>query len=136
MITIAVLAVIVSIAAPSISTQLANQRNKATLSTLENALKEAKAESMIRRQEIEFSYDNNGTSTGTIKIESDDEVIATYQYDAKSTISSTDDEIDFKPSKTADAMVFTVCDTNTAISNRQISVSAIGIITSKLGGTC
>ena len=41
MVTIAVLAIIVGIAAPSISTQLANQRVKSTTATLANALKEA-----------------------------------------------------------------------------------------------
>ena len=56
MVTIAVLAIIVSIAAPSISTQLANQRVKSTAATLENALKEAKAESVIRRQPLALSY--------------------------------------------------------------------------------
>lgn len=51
MVTIAVLAIIVSIAAPNISTQLANQRVKSTAATLANALSEAKAESVIRRQD-------------------------------------------------------------------------------------
>ncbi|HAR76075.1 MAG TPA: pilus assembly protein, partial [Psychrobacter sp.] len=41
MVTIAVLAIIVSIAAPSISMQLANQRVKSTAATLANALSEA-----------------------------------------------------------------------------------------------
>ena len=41
MVAIVVLAVIVSIAAPSISTQLANQRVKSTTATLINALREA-----------------------------------------------------------------------------------------------
>ena len=41
MVTIAVLAIIVGIAAPSISTQLANQRVKSTTATIANALKEA-----------------------------------------------------------------------------------------------
>ena len=68
MVTIAVLAIIVGIAAPSISTQLANQRVKSTTATLANALKEAKTESMIRRQNLTFSYNNNGTSAGVINI--------------------------------------------------------------------
>ena len=57
MVTIAVLAIIVSIAAPNISTQLANQRVKATTATLVSALKEAKAESVIRRQSITLVVD-------------------------------------------------------------------------------
>ena len=137
MVTIAVLAIIVGIAAPSISTQLANQRVKSTTATLLNALKEAKVESVIRRQEVKLSYNNNGTSSGTIKIKDNSlGTSVTYQYDAKSTIKSADDEINFKPNKTAEEMTFIICDSNTSIAPRQIVVSAIGVITSQLGGTC
>jgi len=139
MVTIAVLAIIVGIAAPSISTQLANQRVKSTTATLANALKEAKAESLIRRQEIEFSYDNNDTDeAGTLTFESDDAVITTYQYSAKSTISSNDDEIKFKPSKTVDAMVFTICDSNTNATPRQVAITSVANITARtnVGATC
>ena len=69
MVTIVVLAVIVSIAAPSISTQLANQRVKSTTATLINALREAKAESVIRRQPVTVSYINGNRSNNIINIE-------------------------------------------------------------------
>ena len=135
MVTIAVLAIIAGIAAPSISNQLANQRVKSTTATLSNALKEAKVESMIRRQEVELSYDNNA---GKIELEDDNSTFATYGYDAKSTINSdnNDSNIKFKPNKTADAVTFTICDDNESVSPRQIIVSAIGVITTQLGGTC
>ena len=132
MVTIAVLAIIVGIAAPSISNQLANQRVKSTTATLANALKEAKVESMIRRQEVELSYDNNA---GNIELKDDDSTFATYQYDAKNTIKATGD-VKFNPNKTADEMTYTICDSNTAASPRQITVSKIGVITGQLGGTC
>ena len=136
MVTIAVLAIIVGIAAPSISNQLANQRVKSTTATLVNALKEAKVESVIRRQEVELSYDNNGSNTGKIELEDDDSTFANYGYDAKSTIDSDNNNVEFKPNKTADAMTFTICDDNKSISPRQIVVSAIGVITTQSGGTC
>ena len=63
LVTIVVLGVIVSIAAPSISTQLANQRVKSTTATLINALREAKAESVIRRQPVTVSYINDAESS-------------------------------------------------------------------------
>ena len=63
MVTIAVLAIIVGMAAPSVSTQLANQRSKSTAATLENALKEARAESMIQRQNITVAADASGNIT-------------------------------------------------------------------------
>ncbi|MBP2279380.1 type IV fimbrial biogenesis protein FimT [Psychrobacter sp. PL19] len=141
MVTIAVLAIIVSIAAPNISTQLANQRIKSTTATLTNALKEAKVESVIRRQVLTLSVNNNGTALGTIIIRDPGldqklNIVATYQYDSKSTINSTQSSIEFKPSKTTNERTYTICDSNTSISPRQIIVSTIANITNKLGGTC
>jgi len=136
MVTIAVLAIIVSIAGPNISNQLANQRVKSTTATLLNALKEAKVESVIRRQDITFSYDNDGDNAGTIEIENDSDTIATYQYGADSTITSTASQIEFKPSKTVDAMVYTICDSNVSALPRQVVITAVANISSQLGGSC
>ena len=137
MVTIAVLAIIVGIAAPSISNQLANQRVKSTTATLANALKEARVESVIRRQKTEVSYNNNDKS-GTIKIKEDDNlksVIANYTYDARSVIKG-DDDIEFKPNKTADKETLTICDKNTNATPMQVKVSKLGNITTELGGKC
>ena len=137
MVTIAVLAIIVGIAAPSISNQLANQRVKSTTATLANALKEARVESVIRRQKTEVSYNNNDKS-GTIKIKEDDNlksVIANYTYDARSVIKG-DDDIEFKPNKTADKETLTICDKNTNAAPMQVKVSKLGNITTELGGKC
>ncbi|MGM8886968.1 pilus assembly FimT family protein, partial [Psychrobacter sp. 1U2] len=85
MITIAVLAIIVSIAAPNISNQLANQRVKSTVSTIESALKEAKAESIIRRQNITVIYDSSTPKTITLQDDSST-VLSTYNIASQSTI--------------------------------------------------
>ena len=135
MVTIAVLAIIVGIAAPSISNQLANQRVKSTTATLANALKEARIESVIRRQIVTVSFNNNGTGTGSIELKANSNAVATYRYDAKNTIKATGN-VNFKPNKTAAEMTYTICDSNTAASPRQITVSKIGVITGQLGGTC
>ena len=136
MVTIAVLAIIVGIAAPSINTQLANQRVKSTTATLANALKEARVESVIRRQEIEVSYDDD-SHTIMIKVDdgSNEDEIATYQYNAKSIIDG-DDDIKFKPNKTADDETYTICDSNEAASPREITVSKLGNVNTQLGGSC
>ncbi|WP_238049479.1 GspH/FimT family pseudopilin [Psychrobacter sp. Ps7] len=136
MVTIAVLAIIVGIAAPSINTQLANQRVKSTTATLANALKEARVESVIRRQEIEVSYDDE-SHTIMIKVDngSNEDEIATYQYNAKSIIDG-DDDIKFKPNKTADDETYTICDSNEAASPREITVSKLGNVNTQLGGSC
>ena len=134
MVTIAVLAIIVGIAAPSISTQLANQRVKSTTATLANALKEAKAESIIRRQNLTFTYNNNGTNAGIIHIGN----ISSYSYSAKSTISDSESKnpITFEPSKRVESIIYTICDENAAATPRQVSVSKVANISIKSGGTC
>lgn len=145
MVTIAVMGIIVGIAAPSISNQLANQRVKSTAATLNNALREAKTESVIRRQAITVTIDNKDTSSsGTLVLtDAKSNLIGTYTYDAKSTISGKDsDNKDkstslFSPEKTTDQEVtYTVCDSNTSASPRQIEVSKLAAINIKLGGTC
>ena len=134
MVTIAVLAIIVGIAAPSISTQLANQRVKSTTATLANALKEAKAESIIRRQSITFTYNNNGTNAGNINIAN----ISSYSYSDRSTITDSESKnpITFLPSKRVESNIYTICDDNAAATARQVSVSKLANISIKSGGTC
>ena len=139
MVTIAVLAIIVSIAAPSISTQLANQRVKSTTATLVNALKEAKAESIIRRQNVTLSYDNTSDPRVITLTGSDASVIASYSYTTQSTIEPAENTMTvvFEPSKrVSTGRTFTICDNNDVANPRQIVVSAIANITSQLGGTC
>ena len=134
MVTIAVLAIIVSIAAPNISTQLANQRVKSTTATLANALKEAKAESIIRRQDLTFTYNNNGTNAGSINIGD----IFSYRYSAKSNITDSESKnpITFEPNKRVESTIYTICDENAAATPRQVSVSKLANISIKSGGTC
>ncbi|MGO2505379.1 MAG: pilus assembly FimT family protein [Psychrobacter alimentarius] len=134
MVTIAVLAIIVSIAAPNISTQLANQRVKSTAATLANALKEAKVESVIRRQNVTVTYNNansimlRGSSTTPI---------ASYNYNTSSRLISNPAAVIFEPSKRVTTTItYTICDTNEAASPRQIVVSRVANISNTIGGTC
>ncbi|MGP5546960.1 pilus assembly FimT family protein [Psychrobacter alimentarius] len=137
MVTIAVLAVIVSIAAPSISTQLANQRVKSTAATLASALKEAKNESMIRRQSVTLSYDDS-SKPKVIKIaKADTSTIASYSYDSKSVIKSSKTSIVFEPSKRVDAIAsYTICDLSTSTVPKQVNVSKLANIDIRTGGSC
>lgn len=139
MVTVAIMAIIVSIAAPNISNQLANQRVKSTTATLVNALKEAKVESLIRRQNVTLSFNNNNSSPRIIELkDSNSKLIASYNYDAKSTLKQAPSiAIVFEPSKrVTSAVTYTICDSHTAASPRQVSVSKLSNITSQLGGTC
>ena len=138
MVTIAVLAIIVSIAAPNISTQLANQRVKSTTATLENALKEAKAESIIRRQNVTVTYNNTSTPKVITITTPNSITIANYSYNVKNTIKpDTAITIVFEPSKRVKtARTYTICDSNNNATSSQVEVNKIANITTKLGGTC
>ena len=137
MVTIAVLAIIVSIAAPNISTQLANQRVKSTTAMLENALKEAKVESVIRRQSLAFSFDDSTHSivVKSIGVDVISDQVASYKYSPKSVIKSDKSSITFSPNKHADAVVFNICD-NKSSATMQVIVTATANISTAAGGTC
>ena len=138
MVTIAVLAIIASIAAPNISTQLANQRVKSTAATLANALKEAKVESVVRRHPLTISFDNTSKVINIQHIVSGkvDSTVESYRYDAKSTIKSDRSSNKFKPNKVAEATTYTICDSNSAASPIKILVSATAVISNRSEGTC
>lgn len=142
MVTIAVLAIIVSIAAPSISTQLANQRVKSTVSLIENALKEAKAESVIRRQDIRVIY-NDSITPRTITIENPTAVLNTYDISDDITINVTPSQVvavTFRPNRVIsgdDEVVYSVCDNGS--SNEmlgQVKVNKIANISATHSGSC
>ena len=138
MVTIAVLAIIVSIAAPSISTQLANQRVKSTAATLANALKEAKVESVIRRQPLTISFDNSSKVINIQHIASGkvESTIANYKYNTKSTVKANPSSTEFKPNRIADTIIYTVCDSNNTASPITITVGANAVISDSSEGTC
>ena len=147
MVTIAVLAIIVGIAAPSISTQLANQRVKSTASTLENALKEAKAESIIRRQNIAVIY-NSASNPKTITLQNAGDTLSTYNISDQSTVTvitmSTPPiaitTVTFQPNKIIvgdDDIVYSVCDSGSSNETlRQIRVNSIANINTISTGAC
>lgn len=144
MVTIAVLAIIVSIAAPSISNQLANQRVKSTVSTIENALKEAKAESLIRRQSITVVYDSSTPKTIALQDDSNN-VLSTYNIHAQSTVNQVITPISvtavtFQPNKVMSGganVTYTICDSaSTNETPRQVSLSSIANINTMTVGSC
>lgn len=148
MITIAVLAIIVSIAAPNISNQLANQRVKSTVSTIESALKEAKAESLIRRQNIKVVYKSSTPKNITLNVtlqDNSNEVLATYNIASQSTIKQVITptkvtDVIFQPNKVMSggaSVTYTVCDSaSTNETPRQVSLSSIANINTTTVGSC
>lgn len=144
MVTIAVLAIIAGIAAPSINTQLANQRVKSTTSTIANALKEAKVESILRRQNVTVIY--TGTSTPkTIKLQAGSDDISTYNLNARSTVTqtitpSTVTSIVFQPNKKIAnnaTVLYTICDSgSTNETPKQVSLTNIANVNIVNAGSC
>ncbi|WP_440464721.1 pilus assembly FimT family protein [Psychrobacter sp. ASPA161_6] len=147
LVTIAVLAIIVSIAAPSISTQLANQRVKSTASTLENALKEAKAESIVRRQDIDVIY-NSASNPKTIILQNDGDILSTYNISDQNTVTiatintppTAITTVTFQPNKVIagdDDILYSICDSgSTNETPRQIRLNKIANINTTNTGSC
>ena len=147
MVTIAVLAIIVSIAAPSISTQLANQRVKSTVSIIESALKEAKAESIIRRQNIAVIYNSAGNPR-TITLQHGVDTLSTYNISDQSTLAVTTinpapvtvTTVTFQPNKVIagdDDISYSICDSgSTNETLGQVRVNKIATISTTNSGSC
>ena len=83
MVTVVVLGIIASIAAPNISNQLANQRVKSTTVTLMSVLKEARAESNINRIPLTVSYDNGNQSNNFINVKAPYAGPAVFAYSTR-----------------------------------------------------
>ena len=147
MVTIAVLAIIVSIAAPNIGNQLANQRVNSTVSTIDNALKEAKAESIIRRQDIAVIY-NSASNPKTITLQNGGDTLSTYNISDKSTVTVTTmstppiaiTTVTFRPNKiiaSDDDIVYSVCDSGSSSETpKQARINKIANIDIVNAGSC
>jgi len=148
MVTIAVLAIIIGIAAPSISTQLANQRVKSTTSTIANALKEAKVESIIRRQNVIVIFDatTQTIALGAVK-PSDNSVteFARYTLNESNTVTQritprTVTSVVLQPNKLIAGgaeVIYSICDDNSDNETpRQVRISSIANIDILESGRC
>lgn len=144
MVTIAVLAIIVCIAAPSISNQLANQGVKSTTATLVNALKEAKVESILRRQNVTVIYTNT-TTPKTIRLQAGGNDISSYSISDKSVVTqtitpSTVSNIVFQPNKKMAnnaTVVYTICDSGSnSETPKQVSLTNIANVNTLNAGSC
>lgn len=147
MVTIAVLGIIASIAAPSMSLQLANQSVRSSAAMLENALKEAKVESVTRRQKIEVKYvAAAGSTPASIQLkDSTSKIIASYPFTPRNRVTasltpSAVTALEFNPNKHLSGganVTYTLCDNNSdAETPRQIKVDANANITNIEAGTC
>ncbi len=83
MVTIAVLAIIVSIAAPNISVQLAQNQIKSTSTIVQTSIARAKSESTIRRSSITWNYNN---TNALITLVDNSTTIASYNLNSRSSL--------------------------------------------------
>lgn len=86
MVTIAVLAIIVSIAAPNISTQLAQNQINSTSNIVLTSISRAKTESAIKRSNIVWSYDDTDHQ---IILVNQGATIVSYDLNTNSTLTFT-----------------------------------------------
>lgn len=86
MVTIAVLAIIVSIAAPSFSNQLAKGQINKTFNLIQTSIEKAKAESTVSRNNITWSYDN---TVKRITLSNNGNVVESYNLSSNSLLTFT-----------------------------------------------
>ena len=123
MVTIAVMAIIISIAAPSLSTQLATQRNKTTAYELYNGLTQTKIDAAIARKDQSYTIadaNRQGNSTVTPT------TLTTLTFTKESRVSSITADQSFK-----------ICDrSNSNGKGYKVTVTPIARITISGGETC
>ena len=83
MVTIAVLAIIVGIAAPNMSVQLAQNQIKSTSTIVQTSIARAKSESTIRRSSITWNYNN---TNALITLVDNSTTIASYNLNSRSSL--------------------------------------------------
>ena len=144
MVTIAVLAIIASIAVPSFQNQFVESRMKDTTSVIYNAMKEAKSESFLLKSAVSINYGKaeDEDEEDTIYLKDDnDNVIAKYNINERSSFTSSastssDKLTEFNSGKRAEAITLTICDEADNETPRQVSVDVIANISTTQAGSC
>lgn len=132
MVTIAVMAIIVSIAAPSFSNQMARQRQKDAASSIEAVLKQAKSEARILNKNITVTYASNN-----IKASESSGDIITQSINSSVTISASNTTITITPSATTTATTFEICDSKVNGEDKiKVRINVSGNISTSVQGIC
>lgn len=141
MIVVIVMGVLVAVAAPSIEYQLKNQRNKQTSETIVSALREARTESLLRRQNIVFVPSANGLSVALRLNTESGTVLRQYNFPEKAPAVFASGNITFRSNKTVgfangnSAEIVTYCDKNKTSAGRKVMVDNNGNIKPITGGS-
>lgn len=136
MIVVAVMGVLVAVAAPSVEYQLKNQRNKQTSETIVSALREARTESLLRRQNIVFVPSADGLSVALHLNTASGSVLRQYTFPNKAPAAFARGNITFRSNKTVgfaegegtSAEIVTYCDKDKTSAGRKVMVDNNGNI--------
>lgn len=138
MIVVIIMGVLLAIAAPSIELQLQKQRNKQTSETIVSALREARTESLLRRQDIVFVPSDSSialrlnTASGT--------VLRQYNFPAKAPATFSGN-ITFRSNKTVgfangnSAEIVTYCNKGKTSAGRKVNIDNNGNIKPVMEGS-
>ena len=142
LVVMAIMAVVAAVAMPSINSVLKSQRNKETTQTIVTALKSARTEGLLRRQDMVVSWDAT-----SIKVEFTiggvTEQLSGYNINPKAPMTAPSTSITFKPNKTVDlgaiatpAYEFTTyCDSDQNEEGRKVTVDNNGNIAIDAGAS-
>lgn len=134
MIVVVIMGVLLVIAAPSIEIQLQKQRNKQTSETIVSALREARTESLLRRQDIVLVPSDSSIALRLNAVSGT--VLRQYNFPIKAPATFAGGNITFRSNKTVgfanatgnSVVITTYCDKDKTSAGRKVNIDNNGNI--------
>lgn len=138
MITVAIIGIIASMAAPAMTEQIASMRHKETVNLLENALRQARTDALIYRIDIAVTIDNVKKTITTTSARKGTATVV-QNYNKNTNITKIDGvgamKVTFNPAKTANASTFGVCYANRKSQRPSVTVNQTANISTSITAT-
>lgn len=139
MIVVVIIGILAALAAPSIERQLQNQRNKQSFETTIAAFREARTESLLRRQDVRVAFANNNITLNLVPLDNNNReltpiLIRQYSIHPKAPMQF-EGAATFRGNKTVgftsgnDLTVTTYCDGNKTQVGRRVRLDSNGNVT-------
>ena len=138
-ITLVILAILVTIAVPSFSSYILNQRVKTTAFELAAALSYARSEAIKLNANVQLSQDNAGWEGWSMVRTDTNAVLRTWQRPARLAITANENAVTFQRDGRANAAVtFTVCDADASsqVARRLVQLDVSGRPNLTRGANC
>lgn len=136
MIVVVIIGILAALAAPSIERQLQNQRNQQSFETTIAAFREARTESLLRRQDVRVAFANNNITLNLVPLDNNNGPILIRQYSIHPKAPMQfEGEATFRGNKTVgftsgnDLTVTTYCDGNKTQVGRRVRLDSNGNVT-------